>query len=537
MHTAPRFVQRGLPSRTEAKYPLCDPAHTHIWKITAQYRVWHCAPRALRARNAPRDAALSPRKGTNMRHHHYLLLAGACLGVGGVAGAQSIVGEATMVIGGASLVDQAGASRAVERGVPVRVGDRIETQPGGHVLLRFVDGGRLSVRPSSRLLIESYSHAAQQPQQGAIKFRLDEGVVRSITGAWGEAARDRFRLNTPIAAIGVKGTDFVVQSQDGATVATVYTGAIMLTPLAGNCSASVGPCLNGHEKTLTADMRGQMLALAPSQTTPLLVAKAEPALRAPVPPVAAAPAEATVALAKPHGNAVADGANPKSLSNETLGIAVAGYTPPPPPPPPPAPPPPPPPAPPPVVSEPEPPPPEMPVQANQLAWVRYTWINKPGSDTFSRSLEEALAAGLEKAAANSGYALYRPASTDGNSAAGMMASQAAAEPVVNFRLANATAHLFRGAFVPAENVDVHSGALTVDFARSNFATRLDVSNATIGAENVSASGAILPTGVFKADSGNAAIAGALSSDGREAGYAFEKTLAPGVLRGITLWGR
>ena len=37
--------------------------------------------------------------------------------------------------------------------------------------------------------------------------------MRSITGQWGEAARDRFRLNTPIAAIGVRGTDFIVEQK------------------------------------------------------------------------------------------------------------------------------------------------------------------------------------------------------------------------------------------------------------------------------------------------------------------------------------
>lgn len=51
-------------------------------------------------------------------------------------------------------------------------------------MLRFVDGGRLSLRPASRLQMR-VTATPQQPQLGAIKFRLDEGVVRSITGSWG----------------------------------------------------------------------------------------------------------------------------------------------------------------------------------------------------------------------------------------------------------------------------------------------------------------------------------------------------------------
>ena len=489
-----------------------------------------------------------------MKYHHLntrTLLALACLGASGWAGAQAIVGEATMVIGAAAAIDATGVSRTIERGAAIRVGDRIETQAGGHVLLRFVDGGRLSLRPASRLQIESYSHTAEQPQLGAIKFRLDEGVVRSITGSWGEAARERFRLNTPVAAIGVKGTDFIVRSHAGTTAATVYTGAIMVTPLAGTCSASVGPCLNGSEKTLTADMRGQMLELARSQSTPTLVTTAETVIRPPSSTAVVAQADVAPAAGKSREGVVADNANAKNLSNEALGVTLAAYVPPAPPPPPappapppaptpppvPTPPPAPAPVPPPVVSEPELPPVVLPPQVNQLAWVRYSWINRPDSDTFSRSLEQALEAGLEKVASNSGYALYRlPATATGT--APSLASQNMAEPVVNFRLAEATAHLWRGTFLPAENVNVHNGALTVDFGRSTFATRLDVSNTRIGAENITASGAVLPTGALRADVSNAAIAGGLSSDGREAGYAFEKTLGNnGVLRGITLWGR
>ena len=184
---------------------------------------------------------------------------------------QSIVGEAAMVIGVARITSANGQVTAVNRGSPIHVGDKIETESGGHVHVRFVDGGRLSVRPSSRLQVENYSYSAQQPALTAIKFKLDEGVVRSITGTWGESARDRFRLNTPVAAIGVKGTDFVVRSDAEATAASVYTGAIVFAALSGGCQASLGPCQNGGEKLLSQDMKGQMLELGREQSSPRFV--------------------------------------------------------------------------------------------------------------------------------------------------------------------------------------------------------------------------------------------------------------------------
>jgi len=187
------------------------------------------------------------------------------------ADTQPIVGEAAMVIGVARITSASGETSAVSRGSAIHVGDRIETESGGHVHVRFIDGGRLSIRPSSRLQVENYSYSTQQTALTAIKFRLDEGVVRSITGAWGESARERFRLNTPVAAIGVKGTDFVVRSDADTTAASVYTGAIVFAALTDSCQASLGPCLNGGEKLLSQDMKGQMLEIGRGQASPSLV--------------------------------------------------------------------------------------------------------------------------------------------------------------------------------------------------------------------------------------------------------------------------
>ena len=489
------------------------------------------------------------------------LLAFACslasLGAAAQAKSQSpIVGEATLVIGGARLWAEDGSSQPVERGTPVRVGERIETAAGGHVHLRFVDGGRLSIRPASRLQVESYSHTPGQPQLGAIKFRLDEGVARSITGAWGEAARERFRLNTPVAAIGVKGTDFIVRADADTTAATVYSGAIALTPLSSGCGASVGPCINGHERMLSADMKGQMLELTRSQAAPTLVAVAEPVAnslgrvarleRATVTTSSGGDTVVVAAAPRPAESAVAEAPSAKVLGTESNGANVAAYVPPAPPPevsPPPPPPveppvvqPPSPPSPPPPPAVVEPPAPILPPQVTQLAWARYAWTPRSSADDFSHSAAEAIKAGLEKVATTVNYALYRvPADAAGM--AGAWASQLATGPVVDFRLANAAASLAPSSGKPVQNVNVLDGSLRVDFARSEFATQLNLENPSMGFQQISAAGNVTSNGTFQAANSNATVAGGLSGHLQDAGYTFEKALPAGKLTGITLWGR
>ncbi|KRC28004.1 hypothetical protein ASE31_14515 [Acidovorax sp. Root217] len=449
----------------------------------------------------------------------------------------AVVGEATFVIGAASILQEDGSSRALDRGAAVRVGDRIETKAGGHVHLRFVDGGRLSVRPASRLHIESYSHSAQQPQLGAIKFRLDEGVVRSITGSWGEAARERFRLNTPVAAIGVKGTDFVVRSDMERTAASVYTGAITLTPLANNgCGASVGPCISGHEKLLSDDMKGQILEYSRRDATPLLVATDTVTRNARAVEMTAARTDKTQSQAL--DDLRAEPTPVKSLTSEQKAVEVAVYTPPvapvaPPPPPAPEPPVtvaptpvPPAPAPPPVVVQP--PAPVQPPQVTQLAWARQSWTSRVEGDGFVVDYEAALKSGWNRVVGNVSNVLFQAPDAQG---------KLPQEGIVNFRLANASAQFYKDAQTAIESVAVQSGALQVDFGRSLFQTSLFMASKSVGSQNIQASGNVGATGQFVPTASNANITGALNASGTEAAYGFEKTLPQGSLSGVTLWGR
>lgn len=433
---------------------------------------------------------------------------------------QDTVGEASMIIGAVRVMSGDGVARVLERGSPIKVGDKIETGEGGHVHIRFVDGGRLSVRPSSRLQVENYGRSADQPALMAIKFRLDEGVVRSITGTWGEAARDRFRLNTPVAAIGIKGTDFVVKTDVNNTLASVHTGAIMLTPLASGCQTSLGPCQNGSEKLLTEDMKGQMLALGRLQVIPQLVPAVDLLAQRARPASAETIAKADPAL-KTEGNR-SDVNNERAVVNESRAVDVV------------------------AISkstsaaqqvaavpvQPVPPSVVLPAEVKQLVWARLAAI-APDGDTISRSFADALQNGRQGTVGNIAYSLFRNVPATGP------AILASSDTSANFRLAGAAAQLVRTDrgldFI--ESVQVGGGTLNVDFVKSTFATQLSVSNARIGAESIVSNGVIKPNGLLQSQGGNAFTSGALSLDGKEAGYFFSRAITAGQLSGITQWGR
>lgn len=478
-------------------------------------------------------------------------LFGMHCGMAAAVGSTAVVGEATLVIGSATLVGNDGTRRQVERGTHVRVGEQLETAQGGHVHLRFVDGARVSVRPGSRLQVDSYASPGEA--SSGIRFRLSEGVIRSITGQWGEIAKDKFRLNTPVAAIGVKGTDFVVKAEGDATAAVVFSGAIVLSPMTDKCVSSLGPCMNGAERVLNDTMKGVMLELKRQDAVPQLVpavdlqvaVKSQPrpavAVAESIPKVlggqaagaatdtarsessdtrGAVPTSGTV-LTSGAAPALASAASVSGAATASVAVMTAGSS-----------------------SSPvavmvdtraaqavstaskvEAPPP----QVSDLMWGRFVWAPALTGDDFSRAFEFALLQDRQRMGGNGAYTLLR------TQAPGDVF--APVDPSAKFRLANSAATLIRTDGMPNEAARVMSATLDVNFAQSTYATELQVQASSAGGQAVSSSGTISVDGALRPVSGNALVVGGFNNSGKEAAYVFQKPLANGQLMGTTLWGR
>lgn len=409
-----------------------------------------------------------------------------------------IVGEVTTIIGTGSVKTEAGLESALQRGVPVRAGDRIETAAGGHVHIRFIDGGLVSVRPLSRLHIESYRNEGSWGP-AAIKFKLEEGVMRSVTGQWGEAARDRFRLNTPVAAIGVKGTDFVVKVDHERTYASVISGAIVMAPLEGACAQSLGPCSGERSALLSADMPGKMLELIHQSGTgaPRLVPAVDLQAQLQRQPLAGEARRSD----KLSGGGT-DSAE-KISANETAAAATVdkdGKA---------------------VTS----------VGGKPLLWLHNAAGWNVPANTISERFDVAKADGRKAVVGNFFITLYRDETTQSTFIP--IGSQA------SFNLASASASfmpdLANGQ--PAQAVQISNASLNVDFSRSTFSTRMNLASPGLGQETFSTSGNVTSNGLFSSNSATQNLAGAFSTDGRQAGYYFDKTTSNGKVSGITLWGR
>ena len=167
-------------------------------------------------------------------------------GAVGADAAQVLVSQ-----GASTLIRQSSVSSPVRTDVPLRSGDRIRTGADGHIQLRFTDGALISIHPDSDFRIERY---AFDPVNQNSFFELAKGAIRAVSGRIGKRDREDWRLKTPTATIGIRGTEFTVEERvcaaagclsgddPGLTVA-VIAGRVAVSNQAGAIEVPAGSTL------------------------------------------------------------------------------------------------------------------------------------------------------------------------------------------------------------------------------------------------------------------------------------------------------
>lgn len=154
----------------------------------------------------------------------------------------------------------------------VQEGDELSTGADGYLYIKTIDGGFLILRPNSRARITAYHIDKVNPANTRVKLELLSGVARSISGQSVKLARQNFRFNTPVAAIGVRGTDFIVYTDQETSRVAVVSGGVVVSGFAGHCGPEGGgPCEGGGSRELFAGESGMLLQVQRGQKMPQLL--------------------------------------------------------------------------------------------------------------------------------------------------------------------------------------------------------------------------------------------------------------------------
>ena len=147
--------------------------------------------------------------------------------------------QVTSVTGNVTAQTGTGPDQRLKAGDIIAPRATVVTGQSSTAVLRFDDGQVVALKSLSQFSVESYKFDPKSPGAGEIIMSLFSGGMRAITGLVGNSNRSAFALKTPVATIGIRGTDFVAALSQG-LYAHPSSGAISVTSTKGTAVYSAG---------------------------------------------------------------------------------------------------------------------------------------------------------------------------------------------------------------------------------------------------------------------------------------------------------
>ncbi len=131
--------------------------------------------------------------------------------------------------------------RDLQRDLPVFQNEEVTTGVNARAVLRFTDGSILSIGADAEVVLDEYVYG----NKGGV-ISLLKGAMRFTSGKMG---RPGLKIQTPVAAIGIRGTDFWAGEVDGGFGVLLMHGIVDVSNEAGTV-------------TLTKRSQGTVIAAA-----------------------------------------------------------------------------------------------------------------------------------------------------------------------------------------------------------------------------------------------------------------------------------
>lgn len=157
------------------------------------------------------------------------------------------IGTVDLLSGTVTITTLRGTPRNITAGMALEVGDTIKTEDESEAHATMLDGAFLAVRANSSIKITGY--AANGNSKDTSLINLLKGSLRTVTGWIGKTRPAAYRVVTPTATIGIRGTDHEViylSEEDAETPAeagthsVVFEGGTTLETPQGQVDVAVG---------------------------------------------------------------------------------------------------------------------------------------------------------------------------------------------------------------------------------------------------------------------------------------------------------
>lgn len=142
--------------------------------------------------------------------------------------------------GDVSVSIAGGAPHGVIASFPLSEQMVISTGNASRAVLKFEDGQLIVLRSNTTFRVQRYNFDTTQPEKSNILFSLLKGGLRAVTGLIGKQHKQNFKLTTPTATIGIRGTDFMLHTEGDGLAGQVTSGGIEMETDAGKSVFSAG---------------------------------------------------------------------------------------------------------------------------------------------------------------------------------------------------------------------------------------------------------------------------------------------------------
>ncbi len=127
--------------------------------------------------------------------------------------------------------------------MPVKIGSTIDTtdiiQTSDKTLLQIIFSDKTAVTLGANTQFSVQSYQFGNAENSNAEFSLTKGFFKSVSGKIGKLAPQRFKIKTPTATIGIRGTTYSIQANQDKTILKTFKGETYLVDNVSGISYSV----------------------------------------------------------------------------------------------------------------------------------------------------------------------------------------------------------------------------------------------------------------------------------------------------------
>lgn len=145
-----------------------------------------------------------------------------------VLAAAAPAGQVLMVAGQAIAKGADGQTRTLERRSTIYVGDTLTTGDKSQAQIRMKDNAMIALGANAEFVVKTYSYKGEGDAKDGAVLTLVKGGLRTISG---QIEKSTYKMQTPVATLGIRGTEFdvYVDPTDGTTTVILHDGQVDVT--------------------------------------------------------------------------------------------------------------------------------------------------------------------------------------------------------------------------------------------------------------------------------------------------------------------